>query len=127
MINLPFDFFRGLDVLITILTISLALCFIRLLLGPSPPNRIIAFDSISIHAVAILALFAARIGAPSILDAAIVVALLGFLGTTMQARYLERAAPLYFSLFQDREHQEQEIAQQVAPMEHKPMEHKEAS
>lgn len=117
MIELPFDFGRGLDVLLTILTISAALCFIRLFLGPSIPNRTIAFDSIAIHAVAILALYAIRIGAPSILDAAIIVAVLGFLGTTMLARYLERAAPLYYALTQNKDGEESELARKIAPIE----------
>jgi multisubunit Na+/H+ antiporter MnhF subunit len=117
MIPLPFDFGRGLDVLITILTISAALCFIRLFLGPTIPNRTVAFDSIAIHAVAILALFAIRIGAPSILDVAIVVAVLGFLGTTMLARYLERAAPLYYAITTKKEIEEQELERKIAPIE----------
>jgi multisubunit Na+/H+ antiporter MnhF subunit len=117
MIATPFDFEVGLDILITILTISAALCFIRLYLGPTVPNRIIAFDSISIHAVAILALYAIRIDAPSILDVAIVVAVLGFLGTTMQARYLERNAPIYHALFQKKEIEEQELQRKIAPIE----------
>jgi multicomponent Na+:H+ antiporter subunit F len=98
MIDLPFDFQTGIDVLLTTLTLSIALCFIRLFLGPTIPNRNVAFDSISIHAVAILALYAIRIGAQSILDAALVVAVLGFLGTTMMARYLERMGPVYRAL-----------------------------
>jgi multisubunit Na+/H+ antiporter MnhF subunit len=117
MIDLPFDFGRGLDVLITILTISLALCFIRLFLGPTIPNRTIAFDTIAIHAVAILALFAIRIDAPSILDVALVVAVLGFLGTTMLARYLERAAPRYYALNQNTEKERQDLERKVVPVE----------
>jgi multisubunit Na+/H+ antiporter MnhF subunit len=114
MINLPFDFTHGLDVLITIQTISLALCFVRLFLGPSIPNRNVAFDSIAVHAVAILALFAVRIGAPSILDVAIVVAVLGFLGTTMLARYLERSAPLYYAFTTNGQKQDRDIPSGVA-------------
>ena len=117
MIDTPFDFNRGLDVLITILSISLALCFVRLLLGPSIPNRTVAFDSIAIHAVAILALYAIRIDAPSILDVAIITAVLGFLTTTMLARYLERAAPRYYALRQNKEGSPQEIARKIVPIE----------
>jgi multisubunit Na+/H+ antiporter MnhF subunit len=95
------SFHLGIEILITVLTLSAALCFIRLYLGPTIPNRTAAFDSIAIHAVAILALYAIRIDAPSILDVAIVTAVLGFLGTTMMARYLERAAPRYYALHQN--------------------------
>lgn len=117
MINLPFDFYQSMDILLTILTISIALCFIRLLLGPSIPNRTIAFDSIAIHAVAILALYATRIGAQSILDAALVVAVLGFLGTTMMAKYLERSAPIYYTLTRNKDGEPIELERKIASIQ----------
>lgn len=92
------DFNRILDLLILVLVISLALAFIRLYLGPDVPNQTVAFDSIAVHTVSIIALFAIRNGTPSLLDVAIVTAVLGFLGTTMLARYLERQYRLYRDL-----------------------------
>ncbi len=83
-------FDQALDILIGILAVSLLLCFIRLAIGPDVPNRTVAFDAIAVHAVGMLALFAVRIDAPALVDVAIVTAVLGFLGTTMLARYLER-------------------------------------
>lgn len=117
MIDLGFDFQRGLDVLITILSVSLALCFIRLYLGPSVPNRNVAFDCISVHAVAILALYSIRIGAPSILDVAIVVSVLGFMGTTMMALYLERAGGRYLALRNEQETAQLDIERKVVEIE----------
>jgi multicomponent Na+:H+ antiporter subunit F len=97
MINLELlTFDVGLEILLTILAFSLTLCFIRLYLGPTVPDRTVAFDTIAIHAVGILALYSIRIDAPSLLDVAIVTAVLGFLGTTMLASYLERAGPRYY-------------------------------
>ncbi|RIK58739.1 MAG: cation transporter [Chloroflexi bacterium] len=92
------EFDRLLDLLILILVISMAISFIRLYLGPDVPNRTVAFDSIAVHTVSIVALFAIRNGTPSLLDVAIVTAVLGFLGTTMLARYLERQFTLYRDL-----------------------------
>jgi multicomponent Na+:H+ antiporter subunit F len=83
-----------LDILSGILVISLLICFIRLYLGPSVPDRTVAFDAIAVHAVGLLALVAIRTDAPSLLDVAVVTAVLGFLGTTMLAAYLERAHAL---------------------------------
>lgn len=82
----------ALDVLIGILSISLLLCFLRLYLGPNVPNRTAAFDAIALHGVGMIVLFAIRSSSTSLLDVAIVTAALGFLGTTMLAQYLERAA-----------------------------------
>jgi len=80
----------GMELLLMLLSISLLLCFIRLYIGPNVPDRTVAFDLITVHAVGIFALFAIRSEAPDLLDGAIVTTLLGFLGTVMLARYLER-------------------------------------
>jgi multisubunit Na+/H+ antiporter MnhF subunit len=85
-------FDQGIEILIGVLAISLVLCFIRLYIGPNVPNRTVAFDSIAIHAVGILALLSVQEKSASLLDVAIVTAVLGFLGTTMLAYYLERSA-----------------------------------
>lgn len=84
-------FLRSLDVLITFLMISMLLASWRLYQGPDTPNRTVAFDLIAIHAVGIIALFSIRLGSSYLLDVAIITAVLGFLGTMMLARYLERS------------------------------------
>lgn len=84
-------FEQSMQVLISLLCISLLLTFVRLYLGPNTPNRTVAFDAIAVHAVGIFALFAIYIDSPVLLDGAIITAVLGFLGTTMLARYLEQA------------------------------------
>ncbi len=80
-----------LEVLILLMTISMAICFIRLFIGPDVPNRTVSFDAIAVHAVGILALYAIVDKASTLIAVAFVTAVLGFLGTTMMARYLERA------------------------------------
>ena len=73
---------------LVVLAFSLLLCFVRLYLGPNPPNRTVAFDTIAIHAIVLVAMASK---APSLLDAAIVTAVLGFVGTMMFARYMENS------------------------------------
>ena len=84
-------FSASMEVLITLLCISLLVRFVRLFRGPNPPNRAVAFDLIAIHAVGIIVLFGVRSEALVLLDAAIITAVLGFLGTMMLAHYLERS------------------------------------
>ena len=79
------------DFTLVILAVSLMICFVRLYIGPNPPNRAVAFDTIAIHAVGIFALIAMRSDAPALLDAAIVTAVLCFVGTMMFARYIEKS------------------------------------
>ncbi|MEM7132607.1 MAG: monovalent cation/H+ antiporter complex subunit F [Chloroflexota bacterium] len=80
----------GMEILLVLLSISLIICFVRLYRGPDVPDRTVAFDLISTHAVGLFALFALRNRSVVLLDGAIVTAVLGFLGTLMLARYLER-------------------------------------
>ncbi len=79
--------------LMTLLAISLSICFIRLLRGPDVPNRTVAFDLIAVHAVGIFALFAVQRSSEVLLEGAIITAVLGFLGTVMLGRFLERGGP----------------------------------
>ena len=79
--------------LMTLLAISLLLCFVRLLRGPDVPNQTVAFDLIAVHAVGIFALFAVQYSSEMLLEGAIITAVLGFLGTVMLGRFLERGKP----------------------------------
>jgi multicomponent Na+:H+ antiporter subunit F len=71
---------------------SLLLVFGRLARVPSLSDRVIALDLIAVLAVGMIAMFALEAGQPVFLDAAIVLALVAFLGTVAFARYLERRA-----------------------------------
>jgi len=79
--------------LMTLLAVSLLICFIRLVRGPDVPNRTVAFDLIAVHAVGIFALFAVQYSSEVLLEGATITAVLGFLGTVMLARFLERGSP----------------------------------
>lgn len=84
-------FTTWIDILMALLSLCLVLCFVRLYLGPTTPNRAIAFDLIAVIAVGLLILAAMRFEQTVLLDVAIVTAVLGFLGTVMLAHYLEQA------------------------------------
>jgi multicomponent Na+:H+ antiporter subunit F len=92
MFTQPLSLFdQGIEILITLLVASIILCFIRLVRGPDVADRAVAFDLIAVHAVGIIALFAVRTGSPALADAAIIISVLGFLGTVMLARYWEQS------------------------------------
>jgi multicomponent Na+:H+ antiporter subunit F len=79
-------------IIFIMLTIALFLTFYRLLLGPTLPDRVIALDLIAAITVGFIAVYAIDTGERVFLDAAIVVALITFLGTVAFAQYLERRA-----------------------------------
>jgi multicomponent Na+:H+ antiporter subunit F len=82
------------DTMMFLMSIGLALCIIRLMRGPSIADRAVALDQIAVGVVAIVLLYSIRVNDPVYLDAAMVVALIGFLGTLAFARYIERGAKL---------------------------------
>jgi len=73
-----------------VLVLSMFLSFIRLVRGPSLPDRVVALDLITVQIAAMLAVDTIATGQPVFLDAAIVLALIAFLSTVAFARYLER-------------------------------------
>ncbi|NJN96393.1 MAG: cation:proton antiporter [Anaerolineales bacterium] len=69
---------------------ALGLALIRLLRGPSLPDRVVALDLISAIGVSLVAAYAMAMDQPVFLDVTVVLALISFLGTVAFAYYLER-------------------------------------
>ena len=82
------------DVLIDIAEMMISAAFfialIRVVWGPTLPDRVVAVDLIGVSAVCLMVVAAVDSNEPAFLDAAVVIALLGFLGTVAYARYAER-------------------------------------
>jgi multicomponent Na+:H+ antiporter subunit F len=78
------------NLVFAMLVLAMFLSFIRLVRGPSLPDRVVALDLITIQIAAMLAVDTIATGQSVFLDAAIVLALISFLGTVAFARYLER-------------------------------------
>jgi multicomponent Na+:H+ antiporter subunit F len=83
----------GPEVLLGVLGLPLLLGFVRLVRGPSLPDRVVALDFMAAVAVAVSGLWAMVTGNPVFLDVAMVLALISFVGTIAFARYLERRGP----------------------------------
>jgi multicomponent Na+:H+ antiporter subunit F len=79
-------------VVFVMIGVALLLVFVRLARGPSLSDRVIALDLIAVLAVGLIAMVAFAADQAVFLDAAIVLALVAFLGTVAFARYLERRA-----------------------------------
>ncbi len=79
-------------VVFVMIGVALLLVFVRLARGPSLSDRVIALDLMAVLAVGLIAMVAFEADQPIFLDAAIVLALVAFLGTVAFARYLERRA-----------------------------------
>lgn len=65
-----------------LLALGAALILLRLVRGPRAPDRVVAIDALTMIAIAAIALLALATAQPMLLDAAVVLSLVSFLGTT---------------------------------------------
>lgn len=72
------------------LAVAAGMCLLRLVRGPSVPDRIVALDALLIVVVAGIAVGAAATGDGDFLALLVAVSLLGFVGTVTVARFVER-------------------------------------
>ncbi len=75
---------------LVILGAAFLVALVRLVKGPTLPDRIVAMDLIGVIVVGLIIVLAAWTRVRETLDAAIVIALIGFLGTVAYATYVER-------------------------------------
>jgi len=66
------------------------LAFLRLLKGPDATDRILALDTLYINAIALLVLLGIHLASPLYFEAALLIALMGFVGTVALAKFLLR-------------------------------------
>ena len=74
----------------TVLGLALFLSVVRLLRGPSLPDRVVALDLCAYILIGFAATTAVRTDHPATINVALGIGLFAFLGTIAFARYLER-------------------------------------
>ncbi len=77
---------------LVIIVASMLVTMIRLLLGPTVPDRVISLDLLTLQALGVACAAAIFYGQSDFLDVAIILALLAFLSTIAFARHVERRA-----------------------------------
>lgn len=80
----------ALDVTLIMFALVIALTAYRLAIGPSLPDRILALDSLYVNAVAVAVINGIRYDTFAYFEAAILIALMGFVSTVALARYAAR-------------------------------------
>jgi multicomponent K+:H+ antiporter subunit F len=70
--------------------IAILLALSRLLRGPSAPDRILALDTLYVNGLALVILLGIKLGTTIYFEAALVIAMLGFVGTVALAKYIVR-------------------------------------
>jgi multicomponent Na+:H+ antiporter subunit F len=76
--------------ILPLLTTAVLIAFVRLVRGPSLPDRVVALDLMSTLGIGIMVAYAIATNQPVFLDVASTLALVTFLGTVAFAYYLEQ-------------------------------------
>lgn len=80
----------AIDVAFVLVMLGVVFAFVRLVLGPTLPDRIVALDMMTVLLVSFCGLYAILSDDTAFVDVAIVLALVGFLATVALARFVER-------------------------------------
>lgn len=75
-----------------ILAFALAMLMnlVRLLRGPEAGDRVLALDTMYVNAMALLILFGMKLGTAMYFEAALIIAMLGFVSTVVLAKFIAR-------------------------------------
>lgn len=70
--------------------LAMLLCTVRLLIGPSAQDRVLALDTLWMSTMLLALVLGIRYGSQVYFDAALLIALLGFVSTIALAKFLMR-------------------------------------
>jgi multicomponent K+:H+ antiporter subunit F len=73
-----------------LLGLAMACATFRILWGPRAQDRVVGFDSLYVNAMLLVLAFGIRSGSSLYFEAALIIALLGFVGTVALAKFLLR-------------------------------------
>ena len=80
----------AIEVAFVLIGAALALNVYRLLVGPDTTDRILALDTLGINTIALLVLYGISRASTAYFEAALLLALLGFVGTVALCKFLLR-------------------------------------
>lgn len=80
----------ALDFALLAFSLAVLLSLWRLLRGPETTDRVLALDTLYINATALAILLGIRLSTVLLFEAALIIAMLGFVGTVALGRYLAR-------------------------------------
>ncbi|HEY6612077.1 MAG TPA: K+/H+ antiporter subunit F [Pseudomonas sp.] len=75
---------------LALMSLSVLLTVARLIKGPDLPDRVLALDTLYINALALIVLFGIWLGSGLFFEAALLIAVMGFVSTVAVAKYLLR-------------------------------------
>jgi multicomponent K+:H+ antiporter subunit F len=80
----------AIDIAFALLGLSLALVLVRVVRGPDVADRIVALDTLYVNSAAMLVLYGLELGTGRYYEAALLIAMLGFITTVVLSKFLTR-------------------------------------
>lgn len=80
----------AIDAAFAMLGLSLALTLVRVLRGPDVTDRILALDTLYVNSATMLVLYGLQLGTGRYYEAALLIAMLGFITTVVLSKFLTR-------------------------------------
>lgn len=77
-------------IILPTLSVSILLVFVRFFKGPTISDRVVAVDLLVTSGIGIIAVYSILTHQPTFLDIALILALIGFLGTVAYSFYIQK-------------------------------------
>ncbi len=86
------------QIVLIIMSLSILICFVRVIIGPTMADRVVALDTVGINLIGFIGLIIILQGTIAYVEVALVIGILAFIGTIALAKFLERGTVI------DRDH-----------------------
>ena len=75
---------------LVLFSITIAIAVLRIILGPSMPDRVIGLDVIGVNLIATIAVISVMMNTKSFLEVILIMGILSFIGTIAFSKFIER-------------------------------------
>lgn len=79
-----------LTISIVLFAITITIAVLRIILGPSMPDRVLALDVIGVNLIASIAVFSVIMKTKAFLEVILILGILSFIGTIAFSKFIER-------------------------------------
>ncbi len=79
-----------LTIALVLFAITITIAVIRIILGPSMPDRVLALDVIGVNLIASIAVFSVIMKTKAFLEVILILGILSFIGTIAYSKFIER-------------------------------------
>lgn len=79
-----------LTIALILFAIAIGMAVLRIILGPSMPDRVLALDVIGVNLIASIAVISVLMNTKAFLEAILILGILSFIGTIAYSKFIER-------------------------------------